>query len=122
MGASRKGGIMQGYQLVFYTQQNHYHHHQPVGEWLMALVAELQLSGATLSTAQQGIGRSHHRHSAHFFDLVDQPVQVTVVVSTLECQKLLDRLAMEPDLNLFYVKMPVELGCLGTQGGAVRSA
>jgi len=113
---------MQGYQMVFYTQQNHYHHRMPVGEWLMALVAELQLSGATLNTAQQGIGRSHHRHSAHFFDLVDQPVQVTVVASVAECQKLLDRLETEPDLDLFYVKMPVELGCIGMSGRLRRLA
>jgi len=75
---------MNGFQLTFYTQQSRTHHHQPIGEWLLAQIQTLNIRGATLSTALEGIGHDHRLHSAHFFDLADQPVIVTVVVSEQE--------------------------------------
>ena len=104
---------MQGYQLTFYTQQSRKHHHKPVGEWLLEVVKDMAIRGATLTTAIEGIGRDHHLHSAHFFDLADQPVIVTMVVSEEECEALFRLLKAEKDLYLFYVKIPAEFGAIG---------
>jgi len=104
---------MTGYQLTFFTQQDRRHGHQPLAEWLMALVQSMQIRGATLSTAQEGIGRHHKLHSAHFFELADQPVEVTMVVSEEEAQQLFARLNAEPGLHLFYAKSAVEFGTIG---------
>ncbi len=104
---------MNGFQLTFYTQQSRTHHHQSIGEWLLAQIQALSIRGATLTTALEGIGHDHRLHSAHFFDLADQPVIVTVVVSETECNQLLLHLRDEHDLHLFYVKTPVEFGAIG---------
>jgi len=108
---------MNGYQVTFYTSQSRTIHHQPVGEWLLSIIKSMNIGGATLSTAIKGVGRDNKLHSAHFFDLADQPVEVTVVTSEKGCTRLFERIRLEKDLNLFYVKIPVEFGFLGEQSG-----
>ena len=107
-----------GYQLIFYTEQNRTHHHQPIGEWLFELVRSMKIRGATLTTGVEGIGHDHRVHLVHFFDVTEQPVVVTMVVSEEECTRLLTHIRGEVDLQLFYVKMPVEFGSIGEDGNS----
>ena len=72
---------MSGYQLTFYTEQSRTIHGQPIGDWLLSIVKSLNIGGATLNTAIAGVGGDNKLHSAHFFDLADQPIEVTVVTS-----------------------------------------
>jgi hypothetical protein len=51
-------------------------------------------------------------HSAHFFELSDQPVEVLVAVTSEQSTRLFERLRAEK-VHLFYVKTPVEFGVLG---------
>ena len=104
---------MNGFQLTFYTGQSRRIHHMPVGEWLLSIVKSMNIGGATLNTAIAGVGSDNKLHAAHFFDLADQPVEVTVVTSEKGCAKLFERLKTEEDLHLFYVKVPVEYGFIG---------
>ena len=106
---------MNGWQLTFYTGQSHRIHHKPVGEWLLSIVKSMNIGGATLNTGIAGVGRDNKIHSAHFFDLAEQPVEVTVVTSEKGCAKLFERLNAEEDLHLFYVKVPVEYGFIGKE-------
>lgn len=106
---------MNGYQLTFFTQQDRRMHGMPVGEWLVWLAKELGLTGATLFPAEEGFGRNHRIHSARFFELTDQPVEVVMVVTSEEADRLFARLKQE-NLRLFYTKVPVEFGVLGEAG------
>ncbi|GAC1368997.1 MAG: DUF190 domain-containing protein [Aquirhabdus sp.] len=106
---------MNGWQLTFYTAQARKIHHKPVGEWLLSIIKAMNIGGATLSTAIAGVGHDNKLHSAHFFDLADQPIVVTVVTSEKGCAKLLERLNAEEDLHIFYVKVPVEYGFIGKE-------
>lgn len=103
---------MQGYQLTFFTQQNRAHRGRPLAEWLIEESRRMSIGGATLIAATEGFG--HHRkiHSAHFFDLADQPVEVVMVVQHDEAERFFERLKAER-VQLFYVKTPVEFGTLG---------
>ncbi|MBS0388399.1 MAG: DUF190 domain-containing protein [Proteobacteria bacterium] len=103
---------MNGFQITFFTQQNRRVHGRPVGEWLIGLTKELGLHGATLQTAAEGVGRSGKVHSAHFFELSDQPIEVVTIVTSLEADRLFERLSAEK-LNIFYVRIPVDFGVLG---------
>lgn len=107
---------MDGFQITFFTQQDRRHHGKPVGEWLMELSRELGMHGATLQSAAEGFGRSGRVHSAHFFELADQPLEFIAIVTSEEAERLFDRLRTE-QISLFYVKAPVQFGTLG-QGGA----
>ena len=101
-----------GYQITFFSHQDRRFKGKQIGDWLMKLVQELQLRGATLHSAGESFARGGRVHSAHFFELADQPVEVQIAVTTEEAARLFDRLKAE-GVHLFYVKTPVEFGVLG---------
>jgi PII-like signaling protein len=103
---------MQGYQVTFFTQQDRMHGTQPLAQWLLAQTRLLGIRGATLSGSLQGIGHDGVNHAITMFDLSDQPVQVTMIVGEDESQRLFDHLVHE-QVELFYMKSPVEFGALG---------
>jgi len=103
---------MNGYQVTFFTRQDHRHKGKPVGEWLVHLAKELGLRGATLVAAGEGLGPHGRIHSAHFFELADQPLEVLMALTEEETQRLFARLEAE-GVHLFYVKAAVEFGTLG---------
>ena len=100
---------MQGHQLTFFTQQDRKHGHLPLGEWLVQEARELGLGGATLITANEGFGHGHRLHSAHFFELADQPIEVTMALSESDAARFFQRLR-EEKINVFYIKTPIEFG------------
>ncbi len=104
--------LMNGYQISFFTQQDRKHKGKPLGDWLVHLAKEMGLRGATLIAATEGVGHDGRFHSAHFFELADQPVAVIMAVDEDESIRLFARLRAE-GVHLFYVKTPVELGILG---------
>ncbi len=101
-----------GYQITFFSHQDRRHKGKQIGEWLMQLVREMGLRGASLHTGGESFARGGRLHSAHFFELSDQPVEVQIAVTTEEAAKLFDKLKAE-NVHLFYVKTPIEFGVLG---------
>jgi len=109
---------MNGYQITFFTQQDRRHRGKPMADWLVVLAGELGLRGATVIPASEGIGHHHRVHSAHFFELADQPLSVVMAVTSDEAARLFEGLRAE-DVHLFYVKTPVEFGVTGDDDGNV---
>jgi len=103
---------MNGYQITFFTQQDKRHHGKPLADWLLHLAQEMGLRGATLIQGSEGYGQHGRIHSAHFFELADQPLEVLMAVTEEELQRLFERLKAER-VHLFYVKTPVKFGVLG---------
>jgi PII-like signaling protein len=106
--------IEKGYQLEFFMEQDERHGNKSIYEWLIDTAKERGIRGATAFTAALGFGQQRHMHSAHFFELLDQPVQITMIVTEDEANKLLSFLA-EEKVDLFYVKLPAEFGRLGSK-------
>ena len=103
---------MQGYQITFFTQQDHRHKGKPVADWLVHLAQELNLRGATLIPGGEGFGHHGRIHSARFFELANQPQEVMMAATAEETDRLFERRKTE-GVHLFYVKTPVEFGVLG---------
>ena len=103
---------MNGYQITFFTQQDRRHHGKPVADWLINLALEMGLGGATLIPGSESFGHHRRIHSAHFFELADQPQEILMTATEEETQRLFQCLASE-GVHLFYVKTPVEFGTLG---------
>ncbi len=103
---------MKGFQLSFFTVEGRKHAGKPLAYWLVDLAKSLHIAGATMMTGVEGIGRHGRLHSAHFFELADQPVEVTMAVSEEQCDQLFAVLERER-VDLFYVKTPVEYGVVG---------
>jgi len=103
---------MNGFQITFFTQQNHYHAHKPLAEWLLLTARNLGVRGATIFAASEGYGQHRRIHAAHFFELADQPQEVVMAVTEDEAERLFEHLKQE-SVRVFYVKAPVEFGVLG---------
>ena len=103
---------MKGYQVTFFTEQSRRHGHQPIHEWLMEAGKSLGIEGVTTVMGAEGIGRGGKLHSAHFFELADQPIEVTMAVTEVQSEALLERLAQE-HAALFYVRTQVDFGRVG---------
>ena len=103
---------MQGFQITFFTQQNHRHKGKPLADWLVHLAQEMGLRGATLISGGEGFGHRGRIHSAHFFELADQPQEVLMAATAEETDRLFERLKTE-GVPVFYVKTPVEFGTIG---------
>ena len=104
---------MQGFQLSFFTQQDRRHGHQPLAEWLLDEARRLGIAGATLSNAAEGFGHGGKLHSARFFELAEQPVQVMMAVESADADRLFARLR-EERVDVFYIKTPIEFGMTGS--------
>ena len=105
--------MKKGYQVTFFAQQSHVHGDRPAAEWLMELLASMGIQGATMMVCTEGIGHHHHLHAYHLFSKHDQPVEVSMVVTAGDCERVFARLNEEAGLALFYAHTPVEFGEAG---------
>jgi len=105
---------MKGYQISFITEQNQRIEGKPATEWLLHLAKELACTGATTFAGVDGFGSDGRRHSAHFFELVDQPIEIMMAVTEQQATALFEKIKIT-EARLFYIKMPVEYGELGTR-------
>lgn len=103
---------MKGYQLTFYTQQDRTYQGKAIASWLLAEAKGQGVKGATMTIASEGIGHDGKLHSAHFFELADQPVEITMALSQQQADEFLNYLA-QFKISLFYVKAPIEYGVIG---------
>jgi len=103
---------MKGYQITFFTQQDRRHGHHSLAEWLMLTARDMGLRGTTVVPGSEGFGQHRHIHSAHFFELADQPLEIVMAATEDETERLFEVLKKE-GVHLFYVKTPVEFGVLG---------
>jgi len=106
---------MNGYQITFFTELNRHHKGMQLADWLIKLAREMGLPGATKLAASEGFGRDGRIHSAHFFELAEQPLEVQLIVTSVDADRLFEKLKAEK-VHLFYVKSPVEFGTLGEVG------
>lgn len=87
----------------------------PLAQWLIEEAARLGLRGATLNGALGGLGHDGVMHAVNLFDLSDQPIQVTLIVSEEEASNFIQYLEKE-QVHVFYVRIAAEFGSLGSPG------
>lgn len=104
---------MQGVYLKFYVQEKRQHHGILAYEWLLETARKLGIHGGSAFRAIAGFGRHGRLHEEHFFELAgDLSVEVGFALTEEEAQRLLAHLAGEK-LELFYIKVPLEMGVVG---------
>ncbi len=108
---------MQGWQLTFFSQQGRAHGVLSITEWLLQEAKAMGIKGATVTSAQGGYGRDGKYYSAHFFELGEQPVEVSMAVNSEQAQQLFARID-EEKLRIFYIKAPIEFGITGGEQGS----
>lgn len=104
---------MNGFQLEFFTQQDRYHSGKHLSDWLIDTARSHGIRGATVVKGSTGFGKDHRRvHAEYLIDGIDHPIQIIMVVSEEECDRVF-ALLLKENLHLFYVKLPVEFGKVG---------
>lgn len=103
---------MKGFQVTFFTQQGRQHGNKAIHEWLMETGKSLGISGITMLMGAEGVGHDGRIHSAHFFELADQPIEVMMALTEEQCTALFVRLE-QAHADLFFVRTPVEFGRVG---------
>jgi PII-like signaling protein len=103
---------MQGFQITFFTQQDRRQEGRPLADWLVENARALGVRGATVVAGAEGYGAHRRIHSARFFELADQPVEVTMVASVEETERLFAHLRVH-EVHVFYARTPVEFGTIG---------
>lgn len=104
---------MQGFQVTFFTQEDRRQAGKPMSQWLLDLALGLGISGATTVVGAESFGHHHRLHTRRFFELAEQPIEVTMAVNAEEIQQLFQCLR-ESEVKLFYVVSAVEFGTTGT--------
>lgn len=103
---------MQGFQITFITEDNRKHGHVALAQWLLQTAKSLGIRGATCLAGYEGYGRDGRIHSEGFVELADRPVMVIMAVAPEQADALFALLEREK-ANVFYVRLPVELGVAG---------
>ncbi|MCI4399686.1 MAG: DUF190 domain-containing protein [Campylobacteraceae bacterium] len=100
---------MEGYRVIFSTLRGRNHHGRPICDWLIDEAKKLGITGVTVINASEGYGRDKAVHSAGFFELADQPVEVVMLCDAEKCDKLFEKIR-EEKLSIFYAKQQAEFG------------
>ena len=107
-----QGNPVQGYQLTFFTSQDHRHRGKCVAEWLVDQARAMGIGGATMIGGNEGFGHHRRLHKVHLVDVHEQPMEVIMAVTADEADRLLSKVTAE-HVKVFYSKSPVEFGMLG---------
>ncbi len=101
---------MNGCFLKFYVAEKRRHHHRLAYEWLLEEAKTLGLHGGSAFRALAGYWRHERLHEEQFFELAENlPVEVGFAVTPEETDRFLAHIAAQ-DLNLFYLRVPVDFG------------
>jgi uncharacterized protein len=104
---------MQGVYLKFYVTEQRRHHGILAYEWLLEEAKRLGLHGGSAFRAIAGYGRHGRMHEEHFLELAGNvPVEVGFALTEEDAQRFIAHLAGE-QLQLFYIKLPLEMGVVG---------
>jgi PII-like signaling protein len=100
---------MKGFLITFYTVNNRTVGDTPMVDWLLALVDALDLKGATVNGSLLGRDATPVVHRLTIFDDQDQPVQIRMVLTPEEAERVLNYIS-DQSVNIFYTKAEVEFG------------
>lgn len=103
--------MKKGYQLTFFTLESRQHKNKSISNYIEEIAQELGITGITVLKASKGVGEDGKLHSASFFELADQPLEIVMILEEDKYIKLFSYLEKE-NLNLFYTKTAIEYGVI----------
>jgi uncharacterized protein len=100
-----------GYQLTFFTLLSRHHNGIQIVNWLENIAQQADITGVTVTTASKGLGHDGIWHSASFFELADQPIEIMMIADEQSCLSLFSLLEVE-SAHIFYTKTAIEYGII----------
>jgi PII-like signaling protein len=101
-----------GYEIIFITPQNRRHQGKLVVDLIVETAQRLGIARVTKRADSEGTGAGGAVHSAHFFELADQPVEVVFILDAATGERLVAEVE-QADIPVFCIRKQVEYGELG---------
>lgn len=98
-----------GYQLTFFTLQSRRFNGISIADWLEDIAEQAGITGVTVTNASKGLGHDGIWHSASFFELSDQPIEIIMISDEQSCLTFFTLLEVH-NPNIFYTKIAIEYG------------
>lgn len=98
-----------GYEVIFITPQNRRHDGKLVSKHVVDIAHDLGIGRMTKRLDSEGQGTSGHLHSAHFFELADQPIEIMFVVGRETGERLIEAVR-SAGIHVFCIRKQVEFG------------
>ncbi len=104
--------LQRGFELVFMAPQSRRHRGKGVIDTVIEQAHALGITRMTKRIAAEGAGSNGQVHSAHFFELADQPIELAYVLDVDLADRLIDAVDRQ-GIHVFCLRRPVDYADLG---------
>lgn len=108
--------LKSGYEVIFIVPESRRHDGKRVCDWVVETAKSLGIDRMTQRGDVEGTGADGKLHSAHFFDLADQPIELMYAVDEAMAERFVT--AVEATgAPVFCLCRPVHFGQLNDKSG-----
>jgi len=104
---------MKGFEVIFIAPRSRGHGGMPVLDAIVSLARELGIERMTRRVDTEGLGASGHTHSAHFFELADEPEELMFVLDGGEADALI-RAVEDSGMHVFCLRRAIDYWTFGS--------
>ncbi|CAM5214220.1 PII-like signaling protein OS=Castellaniella defragrans OX=75697 GN=HNR28_000581 PE=3 SV=1 [Castellaniella defragrans] len=98
---------MKGYEITFMAPRSRRHHGELVLDAVLRIAKTLGINRHTRRTDTESVGENDRSHSAHFFELADEPEELTFMLEDGKSDELMHAVEAA-GLQVFCIRQPVE--------------
>lgn len=112
---------MKGYEITFMAPRSRRHRGEPVLDAVVRIARTQGITRYTRRIDSESVGAGERAHSAHFFELADEPEEVTFILADGKSDTLMQQVEAE-GLHVFCVRQAIEYFQLGADPAATSGA
>lgn len=98
---------MQGFEVIFIAPRSRRHHGKPLLDAIAAIARKQGINRMTRRVDAEGTGAHGHTHSAHFFELADEPEELMFVLDGGDADRLVAAVR-DNHMHVFCLRRAVE--------------
>ncbi len=98
---------MKGFEITFMAPRSRRHHGAPVLDVIVRLAKEHGVARHTRRINSESVGVNGHSHSAHFFELADEPEEVSFILLNGKTEEIMQAVERE-GLFVFCIRRELE--------------
>jgi len=100
-----------GYEVIFILPESRRHNGKRVYDLVVEMAIDLGITRMTKRSDAEGMGEDGKLHSAHFFDLADQPIELMYAMNESQAERFISAIE-ETGAPVFCICRPVYYGQL----------
>ncbi|SPJ32467.1 DUF190 domain-containing protein [Kushneria phyllosphaerae] len=108
--------LKSGYEVIFIVTESSRYNGKRIYDLVTETAGELGITRMTRRSDVEGVGEDGRLHSAHFFELADQPIELMYAMGEEEADRFITAVE-DTGAPVFCICRPVHFGQLNEQGG-----